>query len=150
MKMRLLTTAILLSCSVFAAKKDVEYQEAVLVDFSTVRTGSSRANSGTVTGEVDDSGNVSGTTHGRSKCGDITTRDYRLRVGTHIYTVRPSYSGKQTATAVASFGYSRFFTKSSVLANQIPGARVLIRTDEHAFWVKLGKRESRFEVIAAK
>src|SRR6185312_14467269 len=93
-------------CCAYAAKREIQYQEGTLVDFRTVTVGSSCSSSGTVKGKEDDLGNVNGTVDGSSSCKDRETRDYTVSVGKHVYVIRPSFSGKQRAIGIASFGYS--------------------------------------------
>jgi hypothetical protein len=148
--MKLIITTLALCCCAFAASKDIQYQEGVLIDFRMVTVGRSCSGSGTVRGDEDELGNVNGSVNTSSSCRDTETRDYTISVGQHMYVIRPSYTGKQRAIGVASLGYSRFFEKRSVLAHQMPGAHLLIGTDEHGCWVKVGKRKSHFEIVAAK
>lgn len=135
-----------------AAKKPAiaDYQEAVLLDLQTRESGMHCSASGTVRGQEDDSGYISGTASTSSHCVPVRTTYYRISAGEHTYTLRPAVTGKQVGLAAATLGYSRLLAKDSVLARQLPGSKILVRSDEHGFWVKLGKRESKFEVVEAR
>src|SRR5882724_8054050 len=109
-----LLVAMLVSCSLLSAGgRDSEYQEAILVDFTTVTTDSSCSGTTNTNGGIDGSGNVFGRTYSNTTCGDVTSRRYTLIVGQRAYVIRPARSAKQIATAAATLGYSRFFEKNS-------------------------------------
>jgi len=78
------------------------------------------------------------------------TRYYTLTCGEHTYTLRPEMTTNEKRVALASLGYAAFFMKNSVLEKRLPGTRVLLRTDAKGAWVKLDKRESRFEIVEAR
>jgi len=146
---RLISVFTLCAASAFAQGTD--YREATLVNFKTVETGSTCSSSGSVSGQVDDSGDVTGRTSGNSSCSANMTRYYTLRSGEHTYTLRYDMTAKKKAAVVASLGYARFFMKSSVLNKRLPGTKVLLRSDEKgAAWVKIGNRESRYEIVEAR
>ena len=132
-----------------ALSKLAKWQDAVLVNFRTVQSGSACSSSGTVNGTVDESGNVTGRTHGNSSCVTITTRFYTLSAGEHTYVLRHELTAGKKATVIATLGYGALFMKNSVLANQLPGVHVLARTDPKGFWVKIGSRESKYQVVEA-
>jgi hypothetical protein len=148
-----LVVVILLLLSAVANAKDkpqADYQDAVLVGFQTVHSGSSCSTSGTVKGQEDSSGNVSGTTNASSNCVDDTVRHYTLKVGDHTYVLKPSLTKGKAAAGMATMGWSLLFTKNSVLSNLLPGTHVQVRTDESGFYVKVGKRESKYAIVGAE
>lgn len=129
---------------------DSDYQDAVLVKFVTVTTGSSCSSSGDTNGKVDDNGNVSATSSGTTNCANRTKRHYTLSVGQQTFVIEPEPTRGQKGTALATLGWSAAFAKQSVLADQLPGTHVMVRTDADGFWVKIGKRESLYRVVAAQ
>ena len=143
----------LLSQSALAKEKrhpDSDYQDAVLVKFVTVTTGSSCSHRSNTSGEVDDNGNVSARTTGHSDCADVTSRHYTLSVGQQAYVIEPELTKGQKGAALATLGWSAAFAKQSVLADLLPGTHVLVRSDADGLWVKVGKRESRYRVMTAQ
>jgi hypothetical protein len=131
-------------------KPQVDYQDAVMVNFETIQSGSSCSSSGTVRAEEDSSGNVTGSTNGNTDCVANTVRHYTVAVGGHTYTIRPALTKGKAAVGMATLGWSTLFEKSSVLANLLPGTHVLVRTDESGFYVRVGKRESKYAIVGAK
>lgn len=155
---RSLLPILLLCLSAFAKDKPhYTYQDALLVSFRDVVSGSSCVHSSETTGDVkantDDgytSGTVNATTTGTSECSNNASRLYTINVAGQTYIIRHSMTGGQMATAMVTMGWGALFMKQSVLANQLPGTHVFVRSDEHGLYVKLGKRESRFKVVEAK
>ncbi len=138
-----LAIVFLLLLSAVANAKDkpqADYQDAVLVGFQTVHSGSSCSTSGQIKGEEDSSGNVTGKTHASTNCEESTVRHYTVKVGEHTYVLKPTLS----------WWASPAFTKNSVLANLLPGTHVQVRTDEKGFYVKVGKRESKYAIVEAE
>jgi hypothetical protein len=133
-----------------SSKPELVYQDGVLVSFFTVTTGSSCSSSGTVKGQVNDDGAVSGSTNDNTNCSNNESRRYRIKVGDNAYVLRHTLSGGQKAAALASLGWGAMFMKQSVLANLLPGTPIKARSDGTGFFVKVGKKESRYEVIAAQ
>jgi hypothetical protein len=125
----------------------LDYQDGVLVSFQTFQSGSSCRSSGTVEGEEDSSGSVKGTTQSTTVCSNNTVRHYIIAVSGHRYVIEPSWTKKKAAMGVATLGWSALFEKKSVLADLLPGTHVLVRTNETGFYVKVGKRESRYIVL---
>jgi hypothetical protein len=115
--------------------KDVQYQDAVLLSFRNVATGSSCTSTGSGKAKTDDNGDTEGNTSGQTDCSNNIVRRYTVQLGNITYVL------------VRAYGFS---FKSSVLANQLPGTHVLVRTDEHGFYVKIGDRESRYDIVEAK
>jgi len=153
--MRLLAL-IVLSCSVAAAQTPlIPYQDGVLVGFGMVSTGTGCSSSGTVSGKVQDNGTVNGTTNSTSSCSDSEIRQYTVRVGNNTFALRPMISGKQmageAALVVATIGYAGLFIRNrDILANQLPGAHVLIRSHGSGFQVKIGKKDSLYSIAGAQ
>jgi len=133
-----------------SSKTKPDYQDGVLVSFREESTGSHCSTTGNVDGKVDNDGTVSGRTTGSSNCSDTHRRLYTVRVGENTYVLHPYVSGGVMAGAMATGGISLLFVKDSVLANLLPGTPIKVRTDEHGFFVKVGKRESRYTVVSAK
>jgi hypothetical protein len=75
---------------------------------------------------------------------------YTLQVGDLTYVLIPKGTKKQAATAYGTMGWSAVFAKKSVLYRQLPGTHVQLRSDGDGIHVKLGSRESLFEMIAAQ
>ena len=145
--------SLFLMASLLPAKDKVtdrSYQSAVLVNFRAQESGMYCSGSGTVRGEENESGEITGSTSGSSRCDPRATWYYTVTTGEHVYVIRPAVTGKQVGLAAATLGYPNFFRKGSVLQNQMPGSKVLLRSNEHALWVKVGKRESRFEIVEAR
>jgi hypothetical protein len=151
MKIAAIALGFLLCTQVWAKPpKDVQYQDAVLVSFKDITTGSNCSSNGTVKGKVDDDGNVSGDSNSTTSCSDKTMRHYTIKVGDSVFVLEPSMSGGQKAGAVASLGWSAVFAKKSVLWNQLPGTHMQVRSDPHGFYVKVGNRESLYDIVGAK
>ena len=64
--------------------------------------------------------------------------------------IEPELTKGQKGAALATLGWSARFAKEGVLADQLPGTHVLVRSDANGFWVKVGKRESRYRVDCAQ
>jgi hypothetical protein len=144
---------LLFCCSVSAYAKDKaepQYQDGVLISFRTISTGSSCSSYGNTNGSVDDNGKIVSATHSTGSCSNNVVRLYTIKVADQTYVVRHAATGGQKATALATMGWGALFMKQSVLANQLPGTHVLVRSDPHGFYVKMGKKESKFEVVEAK
>jgi len=62
------------------------------------------------------------------------SRIYTIQVGSNTYVLEP---------------LPVFLYKSSVLMNQLPGTHLLVRTDGHSFYVKIGNRESHYGIVEA-
>jgi hypothetical protein len=149
--MKLLPIAALaLLSSVAFAKDNATYQDAVLVKFVTVTTGNSCSQNGSTSGKVDDDGNISANSSGTSNCANITKRHYTISVGQQTFVIEPEFTKGQKGAALATLGWSAAFAKQSVLSDQLPGTHVLVRSAPDGFWVKVGKRESRYRVVAAQ
>lgn len=141
---------LLTTVAALAAKKPdlTDYQDAVLVSFKDVHTGSSCNSSGNVNAKADANGNVNGTTSSTTNCADGSVRQYSITVGSNSLTLERTFSKKQVGTALATAGFSAFFIKQSVLANLLPGTHILVRSDADGVYVKVGKKESRYDIVA--
>lgn len=147
MKVLALALLLLISGSAFAAQKPhAEYQDAVLQSFQTIRSG--QFCSGSTDGTVSDNGDISASTS--TNCRPKTTAQYTIVVGQQTLVISPTRSGKSKAGAMFSMGYSAMFWKDSCLYGELPGAHILIRSDNGIYHVKVGKRESLFRLVAAQ
>lgn len=115
-------------------KPDSDYQDGVLVSFRTVASGSNCSSSGTVKGSVDDNGKVSGDVDGEGSCSDRTVRLYTVKIGNTTYVLKP---------------LPMAWNRPSVLASELPGARIKARTEKGKMYIKIGTRETPFAVQEA-
>jgi hypothetical protein len=136
MKVAAIVLSFLL-CSQAWAKphKDAEYQDAVLVSFRDVKTGSSCSSSGTVKANTDDSGNTTGNTSSRTNCSNNIARQYTVQVGSNIF--------------VLVYGYN-FLNLHNDLSKQLPGAHFRVRSDKHGVYVRVGDKEALYDIVEAK
>ena len=156
--MKALAFSLLLSTTLAVAKdKSVySYQDGVLQSFRTEQTGkkcsSDADTNGTVNATTDDAGNTNGTvratTTGTTTCHDTQRTLYTVKVAENILVVTPAESGKATAAGFATLGWSRVFAKNNVLAYQLPGTPIKIRSDGKHYFVKIGDHESIYSVVA--
>lgn len=122
---------------------NADFQDATLVSFREVATGSSCSHVSSTTGKMeastDESGQTSGsidsTTSGDTSCRDTGWIYYTLQVGDHTFVVHH---------AVAPF------FRSSDLKGLIPGTHVLVRTDSKGLYIRVGDKESKFVVVEGK
>lgn len=153
--MRLLAS-LFLACSVAAAQTaQIPYQDAVLVSYKLVSTGTDCASNGTVSGKADDNGKVTGAANSTSSCSESEIRQYMIQVGPNTFALRPTISGPQLASeaalTVATLGYGALFIRNrDVLVNQLPGAHILIRSHGSGFQIKVGKKDSLYSVAGAQ
>jgi hypothetical protein len=158
--MKALALLFLLSTPIaFAKDKTVySYQDGVLQSFRTEQTGkrcsSDADTNGTVNANTDDAGNTNGTVHttttGSTTCHDTQRALYTVKVAENTFVLTPAESGKGTAAGFATLGWSRVFAKNSVLAYQLPGTRIQIRSDGKHYFVKIGDRESLYSIVGAE
>jgi hypothetical protein len=143
---------MLLCCSVaFCQTAPSDYREATLVGFRTITAGSSCSSSGTVAANANDSGSVNGTTQAETYCSDNLVRLYTVQVDNNVFVLRRTISKKQTAMVLGTMGYGGFFLlHKDVLANQLPGAPILIRSQGSGFQIKVGKKESLYSIQGAQ
>jgi hypothetical protein len=94
---RLLAVVLLFCCAAAYAKdkNDPQYQDAVLVSFRNISTGSSCSSYGNTNGAVDDDGRVAATTNSSSSCFNNTARLYTIKVEDHTYVIKPAATGGQ-------------------------------------------------------
>lgn len=139
------TLVLLLLSSVAWAKNKpapTDYQDAVLVSFRAVTTGSSCSHNLTTSGNVDattdndgnTNGTVKATTEGSTDCSNTGWIYYTISVGGHTYVVHHA----------VTFGY-----RNSNLRGQLPGAHLQVRTDAKWFYVRVNNKESKFVVVEA-
>lgn len=128
----------------FAHKKPTPtYQDGVLKSYRAVNSGSHCA--GTASNYDDTNANVDMNCHATGKV------HYFVVVGSQTFELAPAETKKKVGWAMATFGYSSFFEKDSVLYGQLPNTPVKIRTDgQGKFWVKLGKRESLYRLVGVR
>lgn len=132
--------AVLLSfllCSQAWAKphKDAEYQDAVLVSFKNVNAGASCSSSGRVKANTDDSGDTEGSTSSQTNCSNKIVRQYTIQLGSNTF--------------VLVYGYN-FLNLHNVLLKQLPGAHLRVRSDKSGFYVRIGNKEARYDIVEAK
>ncbi len=137
------------------AKPVNDYQEAVLISFNTVADGTGCYSTGNVNGTTNTSGTVTGTGSAVSTCGASETQLYIVRVGSNLYTLRPTISGKraagEAALVIGTIGYGALFLRNrAVLSNQLPGAHILLRPHGDGVEVKVGKKSSLYDIVAAR
>ena len=127
-----------------AQKADIDYQDGVLVGSITENTGTNC--SGTVNGQVDDNGNITGRSESSGNCVNTVTHFYTVRVGETIITLRRTVTTSGKAMALATMGGA--FMNQSVLADEHPGAQFKIRIEDGSAHVKIGGRESVYRIVA--
>lgn len=136
-----------------ASKPAVPYQDAVLVSFTTVADGQSCSSTPVYAPSNNNTQPPSQVSSVQTACSDSQTRRYTLRVGEQSYVVEPDTTGKESARNAAliigTIGYGALFVhQHDVLANQLPGAHILIRSAGNGFRVKVGKKESYYSATA--
>jgi len=160
MRKLLVILAVMALCGCAWAKHipDSAYQPGTLIAVRTVVAGSSCSNraqtDGNVNARTDDSGNTSGTvqatTYGSSSCADNSRALYTVQVAGQRYVIARAITGKETSAMLLTLGWGAMAMKASVLANQLPGTRILVRSDPSGLYVKLGKRESKYNIVEAR
>jgi hypothetical protein len=145
----LLAFSLVVTTAWSATKPAPQYQDGVLISFTTVSNGSTCSSNGQTTGTVDSTGTISGKTNTSTSCSDNLKRHYTVKVGDSMFVLSPAMSKKAKGAALASLGWSAVFSKNSVLANQLPGTHFQIWSDEDGMHVRIGKRESLYSVVAA-
>lgn len=123
----------------FAKDKHV-YQTAKLVSFKTVSTGVSCSASGKshteFSGNIDDNdAEAQRSSHGTEDCANATTVLYTVTSDGHTYVLRP---------------LPRAFFRPSVLAGQLPGAKIEISMDKRVVHVRAGRKKSNFALTEAR
>ena len=149
----------------WAAKKpEPVYQDAVLKNFHTEQQGkfctTSGNTNGTVNANTDSDGNTNGTVNATSSastsCSPRMVAYYTVVMGEHVFTLSPATSsGKKAAkvgTAMLTFGIGAIvwnaFDKNSSLYGVLPETPVKMRSESGAVYIKVGKRESEYKIVA--
>jgi len=136
MKILAIVLSVLLCSSAWAkTHKDADYQDALLVSFKDVKAGSSCASSGTVTANTDSAGKTTGSTDSEARCRDRVTRQYTVQVGKNTFVI--------------VYGYN-FLNLHNDLSKQLPGSHLRVRSDKHGFYVLIGDKEARYDIVEAK
>lgn len=145
---------LLFCVPMFAASKTPgDYQDAVLVSFKTVADGSICSSTGTVNANGNDNQKVN--SNSTTACSDSNVRLYTVRVADAFYVLRPTIGSKQVATdaavVIGTLGWGALFIRNrEVLANQLPGAHILIRSHGNGFEVKIASKSSLYSLVAAQ
>lgn len=154
---RLLLPALVFSASLaFAgAPQQFSWQQAVLIGFRTVSDGSDCSSSVDYAPGQSNTQSATQVSSVQSTCSDSRIRQYTLRVGRQTYVLEPVLTGKQAAAdsalVIGTLGYGVFFLrKKDVMANQLPGAPILIRSAGSGFQVKVGNRHSSYSLVEAR
>ncbi len=137
MRTALAVLLLLLPASLFSQA----YQDAVLVRLKTVSVGADCSTDGSTRGTVDE-GNLKADSDSTTACADAEVHLYTVRVGESLYTLRP-------VSLIPRSGLLALLRKVS-LANQLPGAHVLIRSHGDGFQVKVGSKESSYSIYEAR
>ncbi len=160
-----LTIALLASGSgtAWAAKKpEPVYQDAVLKDFHTEQQSkhcsTSGDTNGTIKADTDSDGTTNGTVTATStsstSCTPRMVAFYTVVMGEHTFVLSPTENGgvvAAKATAIiATGGMAAFFLsrKNSVLYGVLPGTPVKMRSESGTVYIKVGKRESEYKIVA--
>ena len=127
----------LLLCSQAWAKShnDADYQDAVLVSFKDVKGDSSCTSTGTVKANTDSSGDTTGSTSSETNCRNRIVREYTVRVGSNTFVI--------------AYGYN-FLNLHNDLSKLLPGAHLRVRSDKSGFYVRIGDKEARYDIVGAK
>ncbi len=127
----------LLLCSQALAKphKDADYQDAVLVSFRDVAADSSCASSGTVNAKTDSSGDTTGSASSETNCRNRIVREYTVRLGSNTFVI--------------VYGYN-FLNLHNDLSKLLPGAHLRVRSEKGGFYVRIGNKEARYDIVEAK
>jgi hypothetical protein len=153
-------------CGTAWAQKKPEpvYQDAVLKDFHTEQQGkfctTSGNTNGTVNANTDSDGNTNGTVNTTSSastsCRPRMVAYYTVVMGEHVFTLTPTISsGKSAAkvgTAMLTFGIGAIvwnaFDKNSALYGVLPGTPIKMRSESGTVYIKVGKRETEYKIVA--
>jgi hypothetical protein len=161
-----LTVALLASgCgTAWAAKKpEPVYQDAILKDFHTEQQGkhcsTSGDTNGTIKADTDSDGTTNGTvtatTTSSTSCTPRMVAFYTVVMGDHTFVLSPTESGGVAAAKgvaiIATGGMGAFFLKkNSVLYGVLPGTPIKMRSEGGTVYIKVGKRESEYKIVAMK
>lgn len=141
----------LLPLAAFASKKDTaDYVAGVLVSFHDIHTGKTCSSSGSVDGRENSDGSITGNTDETTNCFTNFARLYTVQIGGQVLTIERAMSGKRKLAALGTMGWSTALAHQSVLANQLPGTHFLARSDGTYLHVRIGKKETIFNIVEAK
>jgi len=136
------------------------YEDGVMIDFQMVNSGKHCSTSADTRGDIDartdDEGNTRGTveahTSGSTVCSNTRRAVYRVSVGEHVYTLEPYVGADRVAAAMVPIVGLAYLAakKQSVLYGVLPGTHVEVRTESGAFYVRVGKRESKYRLAGAE
>lgn len=115
--------------------RDADYQDAVLVSFRDVKTDSSCASNGTFKANTDSSGDTTGIVSGKTNCQNKIVREYTIRLGDNTFVI--------------VYGYN-FLNLHNDLSKLLPGAHLRVRSEKSGFYVRIGDKEARYDIIEAK
>jgi hypothetical protein len=157
MKKQLLVIATLTLVNLPMHAKDkahYDYQDGVLQSFRTEDTGqqcsTTSDTNGTVDATTDDSATINTSTTSSTSCRDTQRALYTLKVADNTFVLTPSTTGKGAALGMATLGWSQVFAKNSVLAYQLPGTHVQIRSDGKHYFIRINDRESMYSLVGAQ
>jgi hypothetical protein len=148
----------LLSIPALAKDKPIySYQSAVLLSFHSETTGTRCTGSADTDGTVDANtngrgtkGTVQSTTSESATCSDRQRVLYTVKVGETTIVFAPYSPMKREGGGLIGLGWNKAFAKDSVLASQLPGATLQIRSDGKLYYVKVAERESAYTVVGAQ
>jgi hypothetical protein len=149
--MRRFVLGLTLLCSAIAMAKDSpvsDYQEGVLVSSRVVTIGSSCSGNAETDMQSTSDTTASARTSSTANCSDIRKMIYRINSGESVFELEPMHSKGAVATAFLPMGAA--FLKNSSLANRLPGTHVLLRADGSGVFVKVDKREARYQMVGSR
>ena len=147
--MRVLALILLLLAPLAAhpsPKPNPAYLDGTLVNMKRQSFGAYCSTQSTITMADSTSGNSSGS----ANCSPRVQYIYTVRVGPQTMELVQFTSAVSIATYAATLGVSGLFRKSSVLYGQMPGTAMQIRKDGRTYYVKIGKRESPYKLVAVE
>jgi hypothetical protein len=115
--------------------KDANYQDAVLVSFKDVKGDSSCTSTGTVKANTDSSGDTTASTASETNCRNRIVRQYTVQLGSNMFVI--------------VYGYN-FLSLHNDLSKLLPGAHLRVRSDKSGFYVRIGDKEARYNIVEAK
>lgn len=136
MKVATIVLSVLICSQAWAGPhKEAQYQDAVLVSFKDVKNGSSCSSSGSIKAKTDDSGDTEGSTSSQTNCSNKIVRQYTIQLGSNTF--------------VLVYGYN-FLNLHNDLSKQLPGAHLRVRSDKSRFYIRIGDKEVRYDIVEAK
>lgn len=138
--------AVMLLCSLSAFAKNTPkptYMDGELLSFRAVTVGTSCTHTGKSSGDVDarenDNGYIEGTVSSKSKgssdCSNQSAINYTISVGGGAFVVRE---------------IPRFLFRPGVLAHKMPHTKIQVRMESKDLRIRIGKDESKYEIIEAR